>query len=108
MVTNEVCAEGRWVGMLRDGSVKVIEEDVVLAQFGLRFVKECKELGGRKYVPIPIGNCKSSVIAMMPQLRCVNAPPVKFQQGPIDTCVISSLASAFYHTNIRYRAFSSS
>ena len=100
LITNEVCAEGRWVGLLGDGSVKVIEEEIVSAQFGLRFVKECKELGGRKFVPIPIGNCKSLVIAMMPQLRCVNAPPVKFQQGPIDSCVLSSLASAFYHTNI--------
>ena len=100
LVTNEVCAKGRWEGLLGDGSVKVIEEEVVLAQFGIRFVKECKELGGRKYVPIPIGNCKSSVIAMLPQLRCENAPPVKFQQGQIDSCVLSSLASAFYHTNI--------
>jgi hypothetical protein len=80
-----------------NGTVKTIAEEVVLAQFGSRFVEECKALGCRKFVPIPVGTCKSSVIAMLPQLRSENAPPVK---DPIDSCVFSSLASAFYHTNI--------
>jgi hypothetical protein len=99
-LTKEICARERWEGLLGDGSVRVINEKDVLAQFGIRFVKECKALGNRKYVRIPVGNCKSSVIAMLPQLRQKNAPPIKFQQGHIDSCVVSSLASAFYHTAI--------
>jgi hypothetical protein len=35
-----------------------------------------------------------------PVLRKDEAPPVKFMQGDIDTCVFSSLASAFHHTAI--------
>ena len=98
-VTNQVCAKGMWKGQLADGSVKGIAEEVVLAQFGSRFVEECKALGSRKFVPVPVGNCNSSVIAMLPHLKSENAPPVKFMQGPIDSCAFSSLASAFYHTN---------
>jgi hypothetical protein len=99
-VTDEVCAKEMWRGMLSDGTVHNITEEAVIEQFGRRFVKECKALGNRKFVPIPVGNCKSSVIAMMPHLRCENAPPVQFQQGQSASCVVSSLASAFYHTSI--------
>ena len=37
---------------------------------------------------------------IFPQLMCENAPPVKFMQGEIDSCVFSSLASAFHQTAI--------
>jgi hypothetical protein len=99
-VTDEVCAKEKWRGVLSDGTVHNVTEESVQEQFGRRFVAECKALGYRKFVPIPVGNCRSSVIAMLPHLRCENAPPVKFQQGQTDTCVACSLASAFYHTSI--------
>jgi hypothetical protein len=42
-VTNEVCAKESWKGLLADGTVKTIAEEVILAQFGSRFVEECKD-----------------------------------------------------------------
>ena len=99
-VTNEVHAKGIWKGLLEDGTVLPLQEEVVTGQFGCRFVEECKRLGTRKFVPIPVGSCRSSVMTLFPKLRCEKAPPVKFMQGQIDRCVFSSLASAFDHTAI--------
>ena len=38
---------------------------------------------------------------MYPHLKCENAPPVRYMQGETDSCIFSSLASAFHHTGIR-------
>ena len=99
--TDEVYASGHWSGMLDDGTVMPVPEELVTAQFGLAFRDECKRLGQRKYVAIPVGSCRSSLMTVFPQLRCEKAPPVKFMQGEMDTCVFSSLASAFFNTTIR-------
>ena len=99
--TEDVYAKGTWSGQLDDGTVMPVPEELVKSQFGSRFVKECKRLGQRKYVDIPVGSCRSSLMTVFPQLRCEKAPPVKFMQGQIDSCVFSSLASAFHHTGIR-------
>ena len=86
-VTNKICANGIWKGLLEDGTVLPIPEEVVTAQFGSRFVDECKRLGIRKFIPIPVGSCRSSVMMLFPKLRCEKAPPVKFMQGQIDRCI---------------------
>ena len=99
-VTNKVCAKGIWKGLLEDGTVLPLREEVVTGQFGFRFMEECKRLGTSKFVPIPVGSCRSSVMTCFPELRSDEAPPVKFMQGDIDRCVFSSLASAFHHTAI--------
>jgi hypothetical protein len=98
--TDELYAKGIWKGQLEDGTVALLQEEFVTGQFGSRFVKECKLLGHKKFVGIPVGTCRSSVIALWPELRSEKAPPVKFKQGKIDSCVFSSLASAFIQTNI--------
>jgi hypothetical protein len=97
-VTKEVFANGIWKAWLDDGKVMSIAEEVVTAQFGSRFVEECKTLGTKKFVPIPVGSCRSSAMVLFPQLRKDNAPTVKFMQGNEDSCVFSSLASAFHQT----------
>jgi hypothetical protein len=99
-VTNEVRAKGFWKGLLHDGQVLPIAEEAVTGQFGRQFMEECKGLGARKFVSIPVGSCRSSVMQIFPQLRCEKAPPVKFMQGQMDRCVFNSLASAFHHTAI--------
>jgi hypothetical protein len=86
--------------LLEDGTVVPLQEEVVTTQFGARFVEECRRLGTKKFVPIPVGSCRSSVMALFPKLRCKDAPPVTFMQGTMDRCVFSSLASAFHNTNI--------
>jgi hypothetical protein len=98
--TEEVYAKGIWRGQMEDGTVLPLPEEFVGKQFGARFVEECKTLGQRKFVYVPVGSCRSSLMTVFPQLRCENAPPVKFMQGEIDSCVFSSLASAFIQTNI--------
>ena len=98
-VTNEVHVKAMWKGLLDDGTITLLNEGVV-SQFGQRFVNECKTLASRKFVDIPVGSCRSSVMTICPGLRCDNAPPVKFMQGENDSCVFSSLASAFHQTGI--------
>jgi hypothetical protein len=98
--TEEVYAKGQWRGMMEDGTVLPMPEDMVGDQFGARFVEECKTLGQRKFVYVPVGSCRSSLMTVFPQLICENAPPVKFMQGQVDSCVFSSLASAFIQTDI--------
>jgi hypothetical protein len=99
-VTTDTCTKGAWKGLLEDGTSLTIMEDIVRGEFGSRFVEECKFLGHKKFVCIPVGSCRLSIMKMFPELRCKNAPPVKFMQGEIDTCVFSSLASAFHQTLI--------
>ena len=55
--TEEVYAKGTWSGQLDDGTVTPVPENLVTAQFGSKFVEECKRLGQRKFVPIPVGSC---------------------------------------------------
>jgi len=100
IVTNELHSKACFKGMLEDGCVVTLPEELVTEFFGTNFVNECKTLGNKKFVRIPPGSCRSSVMTLFPQLRCENAPPVKFMQGGRNTCVFSSLASAFHHTAI--------
>jgi hypothetical protein len=99
-VTTDACTKGAWKGLMEDGTSLTIMEDIVRGQFGSWFVAECKYLGHKKFVCIPVGSCRLSIMKMFPKLRCESAPPVKFMQGEIDTCVFSSLASAFHQTFI--------
>jgi hypothetical protein len=99
-VTNKIFADGVWKALLDDGQVTSISESFVMEQFGHRFVKECQTLGNRKFVNILVGSCRSSAMSIYPELRHKEAPPVRFMQGDINSCVFSSLASAFHHTNI--------
>jgi hypothetical protein len=64
--TDEVYASGHWSGMLDDGTVMPVPEELVTAQFGLAFRDECKRLGQRKYVAIPVGSCQSSLMTVSP------------------------------------------
>jgi hypothetical protein len=98
-VTDEVHVKAMWKGLLDNGTITDLNEGVV-SQFGQWLVNECKTLASRNFVDIPIGSCRSSVMEICPGLRCDNAPPVKFMQGENDSCVFSSLASAFHQTCI--------
>jgi hypothetical protein len=84
-VTTDACTKGAWKGLLEDGTSLTIMEDIVRGQFGSRFVAECKFLGHKKFVSLPVGSCRLLIMKMFPELRCKNAPPIKFMQGEIDT-----------------------
>jgi hypothetical protein len=94
-VTNEVSVKAMWKGLLDNGTITDLNEGVV-SQFGQQFVNECKTLASRKFLDIPVGSCRSLVMKIYPGLRYDNAPPVKFMQGENNSCVFSSLASAFH------------
>jgi hypothetical protein len=96
----KIYAKAVWKGLQDDGTVCTLTENTVTESFGKDFVAQCKMLGDRKFVPIPVGSCRSSVISTYPHFRCDNAPPVHHRQGDHDTCTYSSLASAFHHTGI--------
>ena len=98
--TGEVHAKACWKGLLHDKTVVDLPEQEIEKQFGSQFLNECKRLGKQKFVPIPVGSCRSSVIQLFPYLRCEKAPRINYMQGEIDSCVFSSLASAFHQTSI--------
>ena len=51
-----------------DGTITDLNEGVV-SQFGQQFVNECKTLASQKFVNIPVGSCRSSVMEICPGLR---------------------------------------
>jgi hypothetical protein len=80
-VTDKVHTKGCWKGLLQDKTVVDLPEKEVEKQFGSTFVMECKRLGNRKFVPIPVGSCQSSVLELCPYLSCEKAPCIKYMQG---------------------------
>ena len=96
--TNE---SGRqWIGLLEGKSKEItLTEDDVERQFGYKFKDECKIAGKNRFVHIPIGSCKSSLMKMYPELKCEKAPVIRYRQKG-NSCVMSSLASAFHSTGI--------
>jgi hypothetical protein len=90
----------QWIGMLEGKTTEVrLTEDYVERQFGNKFKEECEMLGRNKFLPIPIGSCKSSIMKMFPELYCQHAPAMQYRQEG-NSCVLSSLASAFHSTGI--------
>ena len=92
--------DGRWLGMLDDNRVVTLEETFVEQNFSQRYVNECKELGSNKFVGIPIGSARKSVMAILPNLHSEGAPAIKYTQDDTDSCVFMSLASAFHSMGI--------
>ena len=90
----------RWQGKLQDGTIVPVREEDVLQQFGPPFVNEIKTLGNQKYVPVPVGATRLSVLEVLPQLKDPCAPVVKYQQGGQATCVFSSFASALHSSGL--------
>ena len=96
----KVVKMGIWKGVLEDGTVSTVPEETVTEVLGEKFVRSCKEVESKTFVTVPTGLCRSLVMIMYPKLRRENAPPVKYMQGETDSCVSTSLASAFHHTGI--------
>jgi hypothetical protein len=99
-VTDEVRVKAVWKGLLNDGTITNLNKGVI-SQFDQRsFVNECKTLASQKLVNSPVGSCRSLVMKICPGLRCDNASPVNFMLSENDSCVFSSLASAFHQMGI--------
>jgi hypothetical protein len=93
---HKLVSHAQWETKLEDNTLIVADEKHLVEQFGEVFVSEVKNLGIKKYVPIPVGSCRHSVVDVMPSLQWTEAPPVKYMQGDKDTCVFSSFASALH------------
>ena len=98
--TNKIKIQAKWKAKLETGQVAVVNEEFVSQNFGEKIIDECKWLGDKQHVPIPVGSCQSSVLSLVPNLWSAEASRVKYQQGDQDTSVFSSLASALYCTGI--------
>ena len=81
-----------WKEKFESGQVNLLTEEFVTENFGISFRDKCKRLGKKKFVPIPVGSCKSPVMSKVPHLIWADAPKIKYWQGDIDSCVFSSLA----------------
>ena len=68
--------DGRWLGMLEDNRVVTLEETFIEQNFSQRFVNECKRLENNKFVGIPIGSARSSIMGILPSLHSEGAPPI--------------------------------
>jgi hypothetical protein len=90
----------KWQGKLEDGTIVRVLENDVLEQFGQPFVDEIKTLGTQKFVPVPVGATRQSVLEVLPHLKDPCAPVVKYQQGEKETCVFSSFASALHSSGL--------
>jgi hypothetical protein len=91
---------GIWHALLEDKNVITIDQSVVKENFGYRYMEECKKLGRQKFVFVPTGDSRNSVMEFCPWMMEKGAPEIKFRQGERDTCVFDSLASALYQTNV--------
>jgi hypothetical protein len=95
------CASSKhWKGQLATGKVVILQEEFISKNFVKNFIEECEKLGDNKFVPIPVGSSRKSLMSLFPALKCKTAPQVKYRQGDNDACVFCSLASAFYCTKI--------
>ena len=81
---------------MENGDIVPVDEEVLLEKFGQVFVNEVKELGQKKFVPVPVGSSRQSVMGIIQQLIEPGAPTVRYMQGEMDTCVFSSFATALY------------
>ena len=90
----------KWKGRQKSGKVVLLQDGYIKENFGKRFVEECVQLGDNKFVPVPVGTVRKSVMSLFPNLRCEGAPEIKYQQGNKDNCVFCSFGSALYCTKI--------
>ena len=68
--TKGTSMDGQWLGMLDNGRVVTLEKGFMEDKFPRRFIHECKELGDNKFVRIPIGSSRSSLMSIFPSLHC--------------------------------------
>jgi hypothetical protein len=90
----------RWHGQLENGEIVSVREEDLLRQLGPSFVNEIKSLGNKKFVHVPVGDTRQSVLEVLPQLKDPCAPVVKYQQGGKATCAFSSFASALHSSGV--------
>jgi hypothetical protein len=85
--------------MLAHGLTVDLEESYVTKTFGKEFVIALQALTSKgRYVDIPVGSAKMSMLEKFPGLRLKAAPTMmKYQQGQQETCLYSSFASVLYY-----------
>ena len=88
----------KFTGMLAHGLTVNLEESYVTKTFGTDFVIALRALSTKgKYVDIPVGSTKTSMLDKFPNLQLKEAPAMRYQQGQRETCLYSSFASVLYY-----------
>jgi hypothetical protein len=98
-----------WWAKLSDRHEKVVTKEELVALFGSKFVAEVLARGKSystctKYIDVPVGAVREARLGGSPTLTVPGAPIVFHQQGTLDTCVFSSMASALYFSGQRQAA----
>ena len=98
IIRKAVTLNKKWKGRMENQKETTLEEDFVVMAFGEAFVSELKMSGDlRGYVDVPVGDYKPSHLHEHPNLHCLGAPAVHFNQTDgKDLCVSKALASALY------------
>ena len=88
----------KFTGILAHGLTVDLEESYVTKTFGKEFVIALRASTSKgRYIEIPVGSAKLSMLDKFPGLRLKAAPTMKFQQGQQETCLYSSFASVLYY-----------
>jgi hypothetical protein len=88
----------KFMGMLAHEITVDLEESYVTKTFGKEFVLALRALTSKgRYVDIPVGSAKMSMLDKFPGLRLKAEPTMKYQQGQQETCLYSSFASVLYY-----------
>ena len=91
--------------MFAHGLTVNLEESYVTKTFGNDFVIALRALSSKgKYVDIPVGTAKTSMLHKFPNLQLKEAPAMKYQQGQKETCLYSSFASVLYYIGYKVSA----
>ena len=98
-----------WWAKLSDGHEKVVTKEELVALFGSKFVAEAVARGKSystttKYIDVPVGAVREARLSSSSTLTVAGAPIVFHQQGTLDTCVFSSMASALYFAGAKQAA----
>lgn len=98
IIRKPVTLNEKWKGRMDNKQETTLEEDFVTMAFGEAFVNELKMAKDhRGYVDVPVGDYKPSHLHEHPDLQCLSAPKVHFNQTDgKDLCVSKSLSSALY------------
>jgi hypothetical protein len=91
IIRKPITSNEKWLGRMENTKEINLEEYFVTVAFGEAFVKELRMGDLRGFVDVPVGDYKPSHLHNHPNLQCVGAPKVHFNQTDGKDCVCQSL-----------------
>ena len=100
----------QWKVKLSDNTVMVATGERIKELFGEGFATEVRHRGENRnksrvyYIDVPVGAVRMPRLSYFPTLARNDAPQVRYSQGPHDTCIYSSFASALHYLGAKHAA----